>query len=245
MHAMKKNLVPIACLLLSLGARPVTQVPADGAKAFEHVSYLASDAFRGRKAGTPEYAKAADYVAAKMKEYGLKPGGENGGWFQEVPFKDFSNFEMPERLEIVSPEQPVYFAGWGRDFVPALGTGSGVAAGAAAFLGYGIVSDKPAWDDYAGVDVKGRVLVILPDAPKGFDEESAKAWTLERKVKLAVERGAAGVIEMSTDESGRAASRRRTGGMIAKDVCPPGFVVVRRHGQFSRRPFLPLAQELA
>lgn len=229
---MKKLAVLIVCLTFSFGARPAADVKADGARAYEHVRHLASDELKGRKAGTPEYAKAADYVAAKMKEYGLRPGGDNGSWFQEVPFKTWSNFDQPSRLEIISPEHRVYFSGRGRDFIPAFGTGSGIARGAAAFVGYGVVSEKPAWDDYAGLDVKGRVLVLLPDAPPGFDEAAAKQWTLEKKVKLAVERGAAGVIEMDLSEPGQSRARRRTSGMIMAGVCPSGFVVVHATANF-------------
>ena len=171
---MKKAALLFAAAL-SLSARPAPQVKADGAEAYRHIPYLASDEIRGRKAGTPEYAKAAEYVAAKMKECGLQPGGDNGAWFQEVPFKSWSNFDLPIRLEIASPERRVYFAGRGRDFQPARGTGSGVARGAAAFVGYGVVSEKPAWDDYAGLDVKGRIVVFLPGSPPVIDGPAAEA----------------------------------------------------------------------
>ena len=229
---MKKLSLLAACLILSVGARPAPQVRADGAQAFAHVRYLASDDLQGRKAGTPAYARAAEYVAAKMKEYGLQPGGGKDTWFQEVPFKNWSNFDLPVRLEITSPEKRTYFSGRGRDFAPISGTGSGIARGTAAFAGYGIVSEKPAWDDYAGLDVRGRVLVVLSDVPQGFDEAGMKTWTLERKVKLAVERGAAGVIEMDTGDTGQVRPRRRPPALIAPGICPAGFVVVRATANF-------------
>ena len=47
---------------------------------------------RGRLSGTPEYRKAAEYVAAKFKEYGLQPAGDKGTWFQEVEIKDFRDY---------------------------------------------------------------------------------------------------------------------------------------------------------
>ncbi len=228
---MKKTALLFAAAL-SLSARPAPQVKADGAEAYKHIQYLASDDMRGRKAGAPEYAKAAEYVAAKMKEYGLQPGGANGSWFQEVPFKSWSNFDLPIRLEITAPERRVYFAGRGRDFQPARGTGSGVARGTAAFIGYGVVSENPGWDDYAGLDIRGRVAVFLQGAPPGFDGAAAGPWTLEKKVKLAVERGAAGAIEMDTTEPGPARARRRLTAMIAPGVCPAGFVVVHATANF-------------
>lgn len=229
---MRKILASLACLILCLGAKPAPDIKADGVKAFEHVRYLASDELRGRKAGMAEYSKAAEYVAAKMKEYGLRPGGENGSFFQAVPFKTWSDFGLPERLEIAAPERRVYFAGRGRDFQPVRGTGSGIARGAAAFVGYGIASEKPAWDDYAGLDVKGRIVVFLADGPPFIDDPALKAWTLEKKVKLAVEKGAAGAVEMDTTEPGTAAPRRRMQGMIMPGVCPRGFVVLRAGANF-------------
>jgi membrane dipeptidase len=229
---MKKKSLLVLSLTLIIGARPATDVKADGAKAYQHIRYLASDELKGRKAGTPEYAKAAEYVAAKMKEYGLSPGGEKGSWFQEVPFKNWSNFDQPIRLEIVSPEHRVYFAGRDRDFNPVFGTGSGIAKGAIAFAGYGFVSEKPTWNDYEGIEVKGRIVVVLPGAPSDLGEAAAKDSTLEKKVKLAVEKGAVGFIEMDLSEPGQPSVRRRPSGMIMPGVCPPGFVVVRAGRKF-------------
>jgi membrane dipeptidase len=229
---MKKIIVLMAAIALSLGSRPSPEIRADGTKALEHVRYLASDDFRGRKAGTPDYARAAEYVAARMKEYGLKPGGENGSFFQEVPFKNWSNFDPPERLEIVSPERRTYFSGRGRDFIPAFGTGSGTIKGAVAFVGYGVVSEKPAWDDYAGLDVKGRIVVLLPDAPADFEEASFKEWTLEKKVKLAAGKGAVGMIEMDLSEPGQPRARRPATAMMKPGACPASFVVVHATRNF-------------
>jgi len=69
----KMSIYAVLCLLL-FGLSGYAQVKPDGQKAMEHVRYLASDAMKGRKSTTPEYQKAAEYVADKMKEYGLKPG---------------------------------------------------------------------------------------------------------------------------------------------------------------------------
>jgi hypothetical protein len=54
----------------------------DGKQAYEHIKFLAADSMKGRMSGTPEYRKAAEYVAAKFKEFGLQPRGDNGSWFQ-------------------------------------------------------------------------------------------------------------------------------------------------------------------
>lgn len=232
---MKKKAALVFGISLVLSGASLAQFRADGAKAFEHVRTLASDELKGRKSATPEYAKAAEYVASKMKEYGLRPGGEKGSWFQEVTFKDWSNYEQPVRLEIVSPQKRVYFPGRGRDFTPVAGTGSGIVRGQVAFAGYGIFSKKPAWNDYDGLEVKGRILVILPDSPAGFEDPVAKEWTLEKKAKLAAEKGAVGMIEMnlidSRPQSG-AKERRRTPRDLKRGECPLGFVVMQAGRDF-------------
>jgi hypothetical protein len=208
---MKKTPILIFVYILALSGRIAAQVKADGPKAYEHVRHLAADEFKGRKSGTPDYDRAAEYVAEKMKEYGLRPGGENGSWFQEVTLKNWSNYDQPIRLEIVSPQRRIYFPGRGRDFVPVSGTSSGIVRGKVAFVGCGISSEKPVWNDYEGLDVAGRILIALPDTPPDFDEAASRDWTLEKKAKLAAENGAVGLIEMDLSEPGQRPSpgRRR------------------------------------
>ncbi len=216
-----------ALLLLVLGARsspPLLQ--PDAAKAFEHVRVLAAEEFRGRKSGSPEFLKAAEYVAARMKEYGLRPAGEKGTYFQTVPFKSVTDFNPPNRLEIIEPVKKTFTPGRSRDFMPVPGTGSGISRGPTAFAGYGVSSDHPAWNDYAGLDPKGKILIVLPDGPEDLGE-AAKEWTLEKKVKFAVEKGAAGMIEMDLGESGQPPARRPASGLLKPGVAPPGFVVGR------------------
>ncbi len=202
------------------------QVAPDGMKALEHVRVLAAQEMRGRKSATPEYRKAAEYVAAKMKEYGLAPAGDKGSYFQEVPFKAWSNYDPPTRLELVAPLKRSYVPGRGHDFVPVYGTGSGTARGSVLFAGYGINSSKPAWNDYENVDPRGRVVVVMPEAPKMFGDPGGE-WTLEKKAKQALEKGAVGLIEMDVADPGPTAGSRRGARSIVSGALPPGFVVLR------------------
>ena len=180
----------------------VPRFKPDGEKALAHVKHLASDELKGRKSGTPEYRQAAEYVAAEMRKAGLKPGGENGTWFQEVPFKVWSNFEQPIRLEVVSPARRIYFAGRGRDFTPVSGTGSGTVRGGLVFAGYGVVSEKDGWNDYAAIDVKGKIVLVMPDLPASLGNDAKNEWNFEKKVKTAAAKGALGLIEMDLSTPG-------------------------------------------
>jgi membrane dipeptidase len=210
------------------GLRPATVRP-DGNRAQEHLRFLASDKMKGRRSGTAEYRKAAEYVAARFKEYGLEPAGDKGTWFQEVEIKNFRDFVQPIRLEITSPQRRVYFAGRDRDFRPVSGTGSGIVKGKLAFAGYGVVSEKARWNDYEGLEAKGRVILILSGVPAAVDAEERKGWTLDTKIKLAVEHGAAGLIEMDLSAPGEQLStvQRPSGSIQKKDACPAGFIVMQ------------------
>ncbi len=219
-------------VLLGTAFPAAAQVQPDGEKAFAHTAFLASDDFRGRKSGTPEFRKAAEYVAARMKEYGLQPGGDNGTWFQEVEFKGWSDIQQPLRLEITAPKRAVYFPGRGRDFSPVINTGSGIIKGGVVFAGYGIVSEKDGWDDYRLLDAKGKIVLLMPGAPPYIGEEAKKEWTLDRKVQFAAGKGAVGIIEMDVAPAdSEAGPRQRMGGLRAGS-CPEGFIVLRAGRNF-------------
>ncbi len=228
---MKRIFIFFVIIMIAANGYVSAQVKPDGKKAWEHVNYLASDEFKGRRSGTPEYQKAAEYVASKMKEYGLQPGGENGTWFQEVPFKNWRNFEQPVRLEITAPTHRVYFAGRNRDFLPARGTGSGVVRGQLVFAGYGIISEKPHWNDYKNREIKGKIVMIVPGVPDSLEKELRKKWTLDKKIKTAVEKGAVGLIRMNIFPPDQA-RRLRTSSRIKKGTCPEGFVVMTASKNF-------------
>ncbi len=241
---MKKQLTGFAAVVFLAGAsilhlptravsqtRPGSESPAtqaDGNRALEHVRFLASDAFKGRQSGTPEYRRAAEYMASKFKELGLQPAGDHGTWFQEVAIKDFRQYVLPLRLAVTAPKMRQYYGGWGRDFTPFSGTGSGIVKGKLAFAGYGVVSEKAGWNDFEGLDVKGRIVMILPGVPPGVDPEERKGWTLDKKVMIAADRGAVGLILMDPTPPGqRLTTLRLTAAetFLKKDACPPRFIV--------------------
>ncbi|MFC1476902.1 M20/M25/M40 family metallo-hydrolase [candidate division KSB1 bacterium] len=215
---MKKTLILGVCILLVASLQVPAQVTTSGERAFEHIEYLASDDFKGRKSGTPEYQRAAEYVAEKMMEYGLQPGAGGGSWFQEVPFRNWSNYIQPIRLEMTSPKRHAFLPGGGYDFSPAGGTGSGKVKGKLVFAGYGIVSDTDNWNDYADLDVKDKIVLIVPGAPPSMQETfSREVVSADYKRDTAINKGAKGVIFMSVG-GGRGASMRR--------ACPEGFVAM-------------------
>ncbi|MBU2438681.1 MAG: M20/M25/M40 family metallo-hydrolase [Acidobacteria bacterium] len=205
----------------SLSGPGFPQEIPDGMRALAHVNHLASDAFRGRKSGTAEYLRAAEYVAEKMQEFGLQPGGDNSTYFQQVPFKNWKDISPPARLEIKDPLPFSFVPGRGKDFSPWTGTGSGTARGKLAFAGYGLISKKLGWNDYADINVKGRIVLIIPGAPDFLKEIPTKEKSDHKKIETAIDRGAAGVIFLNIGP----ATRRRSGGSAKVPVYPENFVV--------------------
>ncbi|UCD25091.1 MAG: hypothetical protein JSW51_03975, partial [Gemmatimonadota bacterium] len=126
---------------------------------------LASPEFEGRLTGTDGYALAARYASERFRNAGLVPGGPDGSFVQ--PFTVEAN-------EVTGPmELRIEHDGWrgapyrfGRDYVARGFTGSGRIENAeVVFVGYGLVDSEQGWDDYAGVDARGKVALMFMGAP--------------------------------------------------------------------------------
>lgn len=177
-------LAPAAALAQSAPREPT--FTAEGFRA--HVDFLADDALEGRNAGTRGYDVAARYVATRLEALGLKPGGPNGSWYQPVPL---SSFEL-------DAAKPASLTVGGKSFVngadvligatPRVGTGTQTISADTVFVGYGLE------DDYAGLDVKGKIVAILLGMPKGLTGAAAEAAGAQDKSRNAGSRGAIGTI---------------------------------------------------
>lgn len=173
-------------------AAPLTPEQA-GLKA--HVQFLASDALRGREAGTRDFDVAAEYVAARMLAMGLTPAGTGGGWFQPVMLATYRPAEkaswVMKRGNLVVPFE------FGKDFIngPVPSSPDFAASGPVVFAGYGIVYPDGKRDDYKGLDVRGKIVAILPGAPKGLPSDVAAHFSDDdQKARLAEARGARAVL---------------------------------------------------
>jgi Zn-dependent M28 family amino/carboxypeptidase len=126
---------------------------------------LSSDAFEGRYPGTAGEEKTMAYLVKQYEEAGLQPGN-NGSWFQDVPLVDInaSNFSP---LTISGKGEPFTFA-QGEDFVTVSYRAvphTEIADSDLVFVGYGINAPEKGWNDYAGIDMKGKTAVILVNDP--------------------------------------------------------------------------------
>lgn len=195
---MKRSLLALlllACPALAQQAPPRTPEQA-ALKA--HVQFLASDALRGREAGTRDYDVAAEYVAARMLAIGLQPGA-NGGWFQPVKLVSYRPAEKAVwTLKRGGRDVPFAF---GKDFVnePVPSAPDFKTEGELVFAGYGIVYPQGKRDDYKGLDVRGKIVAILDGTPKGPPNEvNAHFGDDGQKARLAAARGAKAVLIVET-----------------------------------------------
>jgi Zn-dependent M28 family amino/carboxypeptidase len=125
---------------------------------------LSSDAFEGRAPTTPGETKTVAYLIAQMKRAGLKPGN-NGSWTQDVPLVE--TISSPGALEISGGSAPLSFV-YKTDFVAStyqVVERSELKDSELVFVGYGINAPEKGWNDYAGLDVKGKTVVILINDP--------------------------------------------------------------------------------
>jgi Peptidase family M28 len=184
-------------------APPVTELPAAEAAAIEaHMAYLASDELEGREAGTPGYDLAAEYVAAEFAKIGLAPAGTDATFFQAVPLlrsvraaegRKFDVTDASGKRLAFTENENVVISG-------SLRGAETSVDGKAVFVGFGVVAPDLGRDDYAGLDLTGKVAVMLSGTPKGIQTEE-RAYYGTQKSRNASDRGAIGIVTLETPTS--------------------------------------------
>ena len=130
------------------------------------VERLASDDWQGRRAGTEGADRAAEWIAGEMKAAGLRPGTPDGSYFQPFTFIDGVILGAQNALGVTANGGRKAFAA-GEDFRPLAFSAAGAASAELVFAGYGIAATDLAYDDYEGLDVKGKVVLVLRYGPEG------------------------------------------------------------------------------
>src|SRR5262249_29506796 len=166
------------------------------------VKYLADDSLEGRGTGQKGGDKAADWIASEFKKHGLAPAGDNGTYFQHVNFYGVTTDRKQTRLAFVSKSGSETALKFADDDVASDQTHSEKSEIDApiVFVGYGINAPEYKWDDYKGVDLKGKALLMLVNEPPSDDPNFFKGraltyygrWTY--KYEEAARRGAVAVM---------------------------------------------------
>ena len=161
---------------------------------------LAADSMRGREAGTEEYLRAATFVAKQFREIGLQPLGDKGTFLQNVEFLETRLVPVSGALTLRTQGRGLTFA-FGKDFIVtgSYGDADETVTAPLVFAGYGIRAPERNYDDFSGIDVRGKILVVFTGAPPEFGtSERAFYSSATEKFQLARELGAVGVISVQT-----------------------------------------------
>lgn len=172
----------------------------------KHAKYLASEKLTGRGIDTRGIKLARDYIAAEFAMYGLKPGGEGGSYFQSFDVAAGVTVEQPSSLTF-GKETPLALA---EQWIPLGLSLSGKIEAEIVFVGYGITAKDYGYDDYAGVDVKGKIALVLRYEPPPKDAKSpfkkfpdySTHSALRTKANNARDHGAAGMILVDLNNTG-------------------------------------------
>ena len=163
--------------------------------------YLAGPECEGRGTQTAGIHRAADYIAAQFQAAGLTPAGANGTFLQPFTIAGPPKLGTPNTLTLTGPDGKTTDLKYGTDFTPTALSAAGAKTAGLVFAGYGITADQPKYDDYTGVDAKGKFVVVLRQGPKAgvkdspFNSAAGNPHTaLADKLGNAVRHGAAGVL---------------------------------------------------
>ena len=158
---------------------PLSALPAiDAAAVLAHVKTLASDDFEGRAPGTAGEQKTVDYLVGSFKRLGLKPGNPDGSYVQKVPLVGITPTPAPLTVRPATPGAAPITLAWRDDVVAwtkRLADSASVEASELVFVGYGVEAPEFSWDDYKGVDLAGKTLVMLVNDPPVADPASPAA----------------------------------------------------------------------
>ena len=170
----------------------------------QHVQFLASDKLQGRRAGTAAADEAANYIAKEFRSYGLKSVSAEG--FLQ-PFTFVSGVKLGAQNAFQIKEQNSSRSHKvGQDFMPLAFSSSEMVEGEMVFAGYGISAPELQYDNYAKVDPRGKIVLVLRGSPDGdnphgrFASYTQPGLEIQNKTLKAREKGARGIIFISEEK---------------------------------------------
>jgi hypothetical protein len=168
-----------------------------------HMAFLADDLLEGRGTGTRGHEIAARYIAAQFETLGLLPAGDHGGFYQRVPLREITVNNDKSQVTIMRDGRADDLV-WGTDFLIRVNVKStDVAIDApVVFVGFGVSTLFGKYDDYAGLDVTGKIVAVLNGAPASLTSTELRAHVsaIQEKLRVASEHGAVGLISLRTAE---------------------------------------------
>jgi hypothetical protein len=191
--------LPALALLVAATVAAAAPAPPGAQWLVEQVRVLSAPEMDGRAAGTPGATRAADHVDRAFAQAGLRPGGDAGTFRQAFTVPTGIAPGPRNTMAVLVPGAAPLARG--RDFTPLASSADGATTAEVVFVGYGITAPALGWDDYAGVDARGKLVLVMTGDPGGGDPASAfrrpEAYHFRErahKVINAREHGAAGIL---------------------------------------------------
>ncbi|MFP4081901.1 MAG: M28 family peptidase [Candidatus Aminicenantes bacterium] len=206
--------------------------------AWDYIRELASDSMMGRKSGQPSAVMAEDYIACKFREWGLETAGDNDTYYQNFTIEHF-NIEPGVVMEILTERERRQFH-YGDDWRVQKFSGAGHFNADVVFVGYGIHAPDKGYDDYAGVDVKGKLALFASGSPPELKDELEKLARMENRVKAAQDLGAVGVCVFQHQRDQSRYFRVR----LKKEMYKPDFVILTVEDRVAHIIFKDLNTEI-
>ena len=160
------------------------------------VKFLSSNELKGRLPGNEGFNKAAKYMTDKFKSYNIKPFSDSG-YYQNL-FIEYNWISAPCKLNLIENKKAVKEYKIGKDFVCRGFTGSGHITKSVVFCGYGISRPDIGYDDYKGIDVRDKIVMVFKPVPIWKVNDSV--WgeiSIRKKVEYAFQHGAVGILFVS------------------------------------------------
>ena len=187
--------LPLVAALASVAPAQAPADPAAAARVRGHVEFLADDLLEGRGTGTRGHEIAASYVASQFRALGLQPAGDNGGWYQWVPLRRARLVEGKNRIAMSTGGSFAPVSEFDMGLRPSLAEPVRDIEAGMVFVGYGLSDKALGLEDYAGLDVRGKIVVVLGGTPANLPSEIA-AHLGSDKLRAAAAHGAVGLLEI-------------------------------------------------
>ena len=187
-----RRAVAFSALLLATAAGAETR----GDRWWGHVRVLAADDMRGRQTGSADYLRAAAYVVGRFKALGLEPAGVQD-YLQPVAFIEQTISGSSSKAALVGPNGTTAIGVPDAMIVSGSGGPAPVAIDAPlVFAGYGLHIPEAGWDDFAGLDVRGKIVVVMAGGPSSLSG-ALKSDARSRRTKWLADRGAVGILTLT------------------------------------------------
>lgn len=214
-----KRIAAAACTIALIGAAPATADPTAVNRIRGHIHFLASDELEGRDTGSAGYRVASQYVASQFLAVGLKPGGASGSWFLDVPFRRATHASPPKLTLVKNGKRTELKVGVDAALRPSMLQKSRRSEAGLVFAGRGITDQALGVNDYAGVDARGKIAVVLAGSPTGIASDVG-AHVRSAKEQMAAAAGAIGLIEVPVPGAPSSRAMRLTAKAPRTDLAP-------------------------